>query len=154
MKTYDRIFGAGPRGLLISLLALIAAWKFESLLGFSTICDNALVRWFLFLITLIATLLLVIWSFWSLPPAIRGKTLVTTGAFKYFRHPLYASFLSFFNFGLAILLNNWVYIFWAVMLHGVWHLNIIKEEELMMQEFPKEYVEYCATTGRFVPRLW
>ena len=154
MKTYDRIFGAGPRGFLISLVALIVTWQLESLVGLPVIYDGVLVRWGLFLITLIATLLLVIWSFWSLPPATRGKELITTGAFKYFRHPLYAAFLLFFNFGLAILLNNWIYVFWAFALHGIWHLNITKEEELMKQEFPKEYTEYCAKTGRFVPRLW
>ncbi|BBM87071.1 methyltransferase family protein [Candidatus Uabimicrobium amorphum] len=154
MKTYDRIFGAGPRGFFISLVALAVAWKLEPLVSLPIVCSDVLIRWSMFFIALIATLLLVIWSFWSLPPATRGKELVTTGAFRYFRHPLYAAFLLFFNFGLAILLNNWIYIFWAVALHGIWHLNIIKEEKLMKQEFPKEYTEYCTKTGRFVPRLW
>lgn len=154
MKTYDRIFGAGPRGFLISLVMLIIAWKLEPLVGLPTVCDSMSLRWSLFIIAVIATLILVIWSVWSLPPTARGKLLVTTGALKYFRHPLYAAFLLFFNFGLAIWFNNWIYIFWAIALHGVWHLNIRREEELMKQEFPKEYVEYSAVTGRFVPKLW
>jgi len=154
MNTYERIFGAGPRGFLISLVLLAGAWKLEPLVGLPTIHDNPSVRWSLFLIALIATLLLLVWGIRSLPPTTRGKVLVTSGAFKYLRHPLYAAFLLFFNFGLAILINNWIYIVWAIVLHGVWHLNIRSEEELMKQEFPQEYVEYCATTGRFVPRSW
>ena len=93
------------------------------------------------------------WSVKSLPPAARGKDLVTTGPFRYLRHPLYAALLSCFNFGLAVILNNWIYIVWAVLLHGVWHWNIRSEEELMNQAFPKDYPEYCKVTGRFIPRI-
>ena len=34
----------------------------------------------------------------------RGVRLVTTGAYRYFRHPVYATLLACFDFGLAILL--------------------------------------------------
>lgn len=154
MKTYERIFGAGPRGLLISLVLLGLTWRFESTVGLPTITRSPSVRWFLFTVAVIGTVILVVWSIKSLPPSARGRELVTRGAFKYFRHPLYAAFLSSFNFGLAVLLNNWIYIIWAIALHGVWHLNIISEERLMKRQFPEEYVDYCAKTGRFVPRLW
>jgi protein-S-isoprenylcysteine O-methyltransferase Ste14 len=73
--------------------------------------------------------------------------------FKYVRHPLYAAFLDFFDFGLAVLLNNWIYIIWAVLLHPVWHLLINKEEEDLKKIFPGEYEEYCKNTGRFIPRI-
>ena len=33
MNTYDRIFGTGPRGLLISLALLAVAWHLESMAG-------------------------------------------------------------------------------------------------------------------------
>jgi len=86
-------------------------------------------------------------------PKPRDRKLVTLGAYKYFRHPLYAAFLSCFNFGLAVFLNNWIYVVWAVMLHGVWHWNIGSEEKLMCREFPKEYMEYSKKTGRYVPKI-
>ncbi len=110
-------------------------------------------RWVVFMLTVVATVCLVVWSLQSLPPNTRGKELVTKGAYRYLRHPLYAAFLSCFNFGLAVLLNNWLYIIWAVLLHGVWHCQIESEEKLMRQEFPQEYEEYCQITGRFIPRI-
>ncbi len=153
MNTYERIFGAGPRGFLISLALLALAWQLESVVGLPSITASYVVRWLVFLLTVVGTVLVVVWSLKSLPPATRGKKLVTNGAYRYLRHPLYAAFLSCLNFGLAVLINNWIYIIWAVLLHGVWHWNIESEEKLMRQEFPTEYEEYCQITGRFIPRI-
>ena len=153
MNSYERIFGAGPRGLLIGLALLALAWQLESVVGLPSITASYVARWLVFLLTLVGTVLVVVWSLKSLPPATRGKELVTNGAYRYLRHPLYAAFLSCFNFGLAVLLNNWIYMIWAVLLHGVWHWNIESEEKLMRQEFPKQYEDYCQITGRFIPRI-
>lgn len=154
MNTYERIFGAGPRGLLISLALLALAWQLDSAVGLPKITSSQLFRWVVFGLTAACSLILTVWSLKSLSPAARGKELVTTGVFRYLRHPLYAAFLSCFNFGLAVLLNNWIYVIWAVLLHGLWHWNIGSEEELMRRTFPKDYEKYCRITGRFVPRIW
>ncbi len=153
MNTYERIFGAGPRGLLISLALLALAWQLEATVSLPSIIVSHFARWVVFVLTVVGSIFVVAWSAKSLPPAARGKKLVTTGAYRYLRHPLYAAFLSCFNFGLAVLLNNWIYVIWAVLLHVVWHWNIGSEERLMRREFPKEYVEYCKVTGRFIPRI-
>jgi protein-S-isoprenylcysteine O-methyltransferase Ste14 len=154
MNTYQRIFGAGPRGLLISFALLALAWQLESLVGLPKITSSHLFRWMVFALTAVVSIILALWSVKSLSPAARGKELVTTGAFRYLRHPLYASLLSCSNFGLAVLLNNWIYILWAVLLHAVWHWNVESEEKLLKREFPKEYEEYSKITGRFIPRIW
>ena len=154
MNTYDRLFGAGPRGLAISLSLLLVAWRLEPVVGLPSIVDSAIVRWIIFGLGILGAAGLAAWSFRSLSPADRGVNLVTRGAYRYLRHPVYATLLSSFDFGLAVFLNNWIYLIWALALHPVWHWNIRKEEALMMQAFPDEYPEYCKRTGRFVPRLW
>lgn len=161
MNSYERIFGAGPRGVLFSeaaplasSLALLAvAWQWESVAGLPSITASYLARWGVFVLSVVGAVLIIVWSLKSLPPATRGKKLVTNGAYRYLRHPLYAALVSCFNFGLAVLLNNWIYIIWAVLLQGIWHWNINSEEKLMRQEFPSEYEEYCQVTGRFIPRM-
>ncbi len=153
MNAYDRIFGAGPRGLLISIALLALTRQLESAVGLPNITTHDFLRRVIFVGSIVGSIILALWSVKSLPPAARGKALVTAGAFRYFRHPLYASFLSCSNFGLAVLLNNWIYILWAVLLHRVWHWNIRSEEKLMRQEFSEEYEKYCRVTGRFFPRI-
>ena len=153
MNTYDRLFGSGPRGALIGVLLFIPLYLGEDIVALPEITGNDAFRYISFALFTFITLFIIIWSLKSLPPKERGKKLVTTGAFKYFRHPLYAAFVSFFNFGFAIFMNNWIYVLWTLLMIPVWHLNIRREEELMKKEFGQEYIDYCAKTGRFFVKL-
>ena len=153
MNTYQRIFGTGPRGTVVSTLLLGAAAYLVPVTGLPAVHGVPLVGGISLGVSVALTFALVVWSVKSLPVEARGERLVDTGAFRYFRHPLYAAFLLFFNFGLALYLDNWLYVVWAVAQHPVWHLNIRGEEALMRTAFPGEYERYCAKTGRFFPRL-
>lgn len=154
MNGYQRIFGSGPIGLFISLLLLLFISIFlERNFSHLQITGSYFLRYFILIALSIITVLIILWSIKSLPPTDRGNKLITTGAFKYFRHPLYGAFLSFFNFGLAFFLNNWIYILWAIIQHPIWHWIIDREEELMQKEFPGKYKKYSLKTGRFFPRF-
>jgi protein-S-isoprenylcysteine O-methyltransferase Ste14 len=76
----------------------------------------------------------------------------TTGAFRYLRHPLYASFLLFFV-GLAYWLDHWVFVLWAVTTLPIWYLSAVHEEKLMRRDFP-DYEDHFRRTPRFIPGLW
>lgn len=147
------MFGAGPLGTFISVLLLLASAWLASHFDQLQITAHVGLRFTVFALLSLITLLIVLWSIRSLPPGERGNTLATTGAFRYFRHPLYGAFLSFFNFGLAIFLNNWIFIAWAIVQHPVWHWNVKGEEKLMEKAFPGDYQAYAASTGRFFPRI-
>ena len=119
----------------------------------SPILDDQLVRSSILLLSILITIALVVWSLKSLPARDRGNRLCTDGAFKYVRHPLYAAFLSVFNFGLAIYLNSYIFVLWALLLHPLWHWVVRYEERLMIEIFGDEYAEYQKRTGRFFPKL-
>jgi protein-S-isoprenylcysteine O-methyltransferase Ste14 len=155
MKTTKlaKIFGSGPIGLLISLILLFVAGWLSKRIDFPTISNNQFVLDSIFLVSSLITVGLIVWSVKSLPAADRGNKLCTTGAFKYIRHPLYAAFLSVFNFGLAVYLNSYFFVFWAVLLHPIWHYIIKYEERIMIDIFKEEYVDYQKKTGRFFPKL-
>ena len=112
MHNFQRIFGAGPRGLFLSLVLLGIAWKLKQYMDLPKIHGNSSLGLVIFISLTVLTMATVLWSLKSLTLEKRGEELVTTGAFKYFRHPLYAAFLTFFNFGLAILLDNYIYVIW------------------------------------------
>ena len=150
MNSYDRLFGSGPRGFLIGAVFFIITYLLEDIISLPKITDNDMIRYTVFGISSIITIFIIIWSLKSLPVNKRGKKLVMTGAFKYFRHPLYAAFVSFFNYGFAVLMNNWIYMIWAVMMLPLWHINIKREENLMIKKFGQEYIDYCNKTGRFI----
>jgi protein-S-isoprenylcysteine O-methyltransferase Ste14 len=154
MSIFKRMFGAGFNGLVISLILLYLAFYLKDLINVPKIfSDQIFLRLFIFVLLTVISLIIILWSVFSLNPKLRGITLITTGAFKYFRHPLYAAFLTFFNFGLAILLNNWVFIIWAFLLHPIWHFLVTEEEKSLKEIFPEVYEIYCKKTGRFFPKL-
>ena len=152
MKSYDRLFGSGPLGLVLSVVLFVIAVLLKDKISLPNIFSNSLVIYTIFVLNTFLCLTLAFWGFKSLSPVDRGKKLCTSGAFKYFRHPLYASFLSFFDFGFAVLLNNYIYVIWALLMLPMWHWIIAKEEKLMLQEFQGDYKAYCARTGRFFPK--
>lgn len=154
MNAYQRIFGAGPRGSAISVALFAVAYFVAPIAGLPEVSSHDWFSLAVFGSLAAVTFALIAWSVRSLPPSARGKGLCSSGAFRFFRHPLYAAFLTFFNFGLAVLLNDWIYVAWAVLLHPLWHWNVAAEERLMRSEFPNEYEVYAARTGRFIPRLW
>ncbi|MBT3981008.1 MAG: hypothetical protein HOE90_06615 [Bacteriovoracaceae bacterium] len=151
MTKYQKLFGAGPRGLFLSgLILLILIWKKETV-SIGPILETYSVGLSIFCILTLVTFLIIAWSLKSLPPNFRGERLVQDQAFKFFRHPLYGAFLSFFNFGLAVLLNDYIFMLWAVLLHPLWHWNIMYEEQLMKSKFRDEYSAYAKAVSRFFP---
>lgn len=151
MQSYQRIFGTGPRGTVLSLLTLGLAWFLAPSLDWQPLHAHPNFGLTALLISIVITSAGMAWSLKSLPVEKRGRKLVTSGAFRRVRHPLYASFLLSFNFGLALYLDHWIYIVWAVMQFPIWTINVAEEERLMHDVFGQQYVEYCRRTGRFIP---
>jgi protein-S-isoprenylcysteine O-methyltransferase Ste14 len=82
----------------------------------------------------------------------RPKRVVTTGAFRYVRHPLYlASILTYF--GLAV---STLSLFSLAILAGmfIFYNHIASYEERLLEEkFGEEYREYKKKTGKWVPKI-
>jgi protein-S-isoprenylcysteine O-methyltransferase Ste14 len=150
---FQKTFGSGPIGVVVSLILLFIAYLINRQFYLPLIPDNPLLLDSIFVAAIVLTLVIIAWSLRSLPAADRGNRLCTSGAFRYVRHPLYAAFLSVFNFGLAIWLNSYVYLVWALLLHPVWQYLVLDEERMMIATFGDAYREYEKRTGRFFPRL-
>jgi len=153
MTTYQRIFGTGPRGLAFGLISLALAIWLHTDLALAPLHGAPVVGFVALGIGTMITLSIVVWSLKALPPDKRGRDLVKAGPFAHVRHPLYAAFLVGFDMGLAIYMDGWIFLLWAVLQYPLWHLNITGEERLMEQEFGQDYLDYCETTGRFLPRI-
>ena len=82
----------------------------------------------------------------------RDHTLVTSGPYRWVRHPFYVAF------ALAALANASTTANWFVLATGVCVLLLIsirtsKEESKLVERFGDEYRRFCHRTGRFFPRL-
>ena len=91
---------------------------------------------------------------WSdTPRMMKEQTLITSGPYRFIRHPIYTAFLLILGSTLLISSNWLIGLCWA----GMTILEIISrigfEESLMMEYFGDQYREYMKKTGRIFPKL-
>lgn len=153
MNAYQRIFGSGPFGILCSIALVLPAALAQRALPSGALGIPAPVRWAILAVASLATPAGILWSMRSLPVDQRGRELCIRGAFRWVRHPLYASLLSVGVPGLALFLDHWIWLAWVAAVHLLWHVVIRSEERMMEAEFGEAYRSYARRTGRFVPRV-
>lgn len=92
---------------------------------------------------------------WSdTPRMIRGQALVTHGAYRWIRHPIYGAILLIFGSTLLISSNWLIGLPWLAMTAIEVASRIKFEESLMIEFFGDEYRDYMKKTGRFAPRIF
>ncbi len=82
-----------------------------------------------------------------------GHTLVTHGIYAAIRHPMYAS-QALGALAQALLIQNWLAGPAALLVFlGLYLVRVPLEERMMADHFGERYADYCAQTGRILPRL-
>lgn len=89
---------------------------------------------------------------WSGTPSIKeGHELITSGPYRWVRHPIYTGML------LALIGSSLISGFDLIILiiyYVMFILRIPVEERYMMQLFPDQYPEYKKTTKKLIPFVW
>lgn len=90
---------------------------------------------------------------WSGTPSMKeGHELVTSGPYRFVRHPIYTGITVAF-IGSA-LVNGFAWIIIFVIFTALLLFRIPKEEGYMMQLFPDRYPEYKRRTKALIPFVW
>ena len=91
---------------------------------------------------------------WSdIPRMMQGQNLITSGPYRFIRHPIYTAFLLILG-SLLFISSNWlVGLCWIGMTILEASSRIRFEESLMLEFFGDEYRHYMKRTGRLLPRL-
>ena len=155
-------------GLAVALLASL--WGIAILLplmhmfaGWFRFADYSLATWVGW--TGVATFTMALWLLWrshaDLGSNWRMTTelgqehrLVTSGIFRYMRHPMYSAH---WLWGIAqtLLIQNWLAgLAGLVIFIPVYLLRVRREEQMMLEQFGEEYRVYMGRTGRIIPHLW
>jgi protein-S-isoprenylcysteine O-methyltransferase Ste14 len=93
-----------------------------------------------------------------LSPAVRvqterGQKVISTGPYRYVRHPMYAAIIPYF-LGTALLLGSWYGALFGWVLAGMLAGRAVLEERVLRAELPG-YAEYMAQVKyRFIPHVW
>ena len=102
---------------------------------------------------------LLFWMFRSIGTGIsptvatrREHRLVTSGPYRYIRHPLYSIGTAFF-LAFALMADNWYFAGMAVLAFVLLALRLPNEEAHLIEKFGDDYRRYMKTTGAFLPRI-
>jgi protein-S-isoprenylcysteine O-methyltransferase Ste14 len=81
-----------------------------------------------------------------------GHGLVTSGPYRYVRHPMYTGgFIA--CLGSAIVCGG-AFVFLLVILGSLFLWRVSAEDKLMAQQFPTEYPDYKKRTKALIPFVW
>ena len=108
----------------------------------------------------IVSLPLLIWvqrtlgKYWSTNLQLRKQhILITSGPYRWVRHPMYVALIAFF-IASSLISANWLFILLATVAISGLYIRIGKEEKMMIEEFGDKYSDYMKRTGRLLPHLF
>ena len=78
--------------------------------------------------------------------------LVTSGPYRWVRHPFYSSG-TLFMLANAVAAANWFLALAGVLFFILILIRTQKEEQILLARFGDEYRNYMRQTGRFLPRI-
>jgi protein-S-isoprenylcysteine O-methyltransferase Ste14 len=149
-------------GLRLGALAMfigIVAWMIDPRwMAWSSLPLPAWLRW-LGIASLACSGILLTWTFHNLGKNLtdtvvtrREHSLVTTGPYRYVRHPFYVTIALAF-LGVSLATANWFVALAAAIPLGFLAARTRIEEEKLIERFGDDYRDYMRRVGRFVPRF-
>ncbi len=106
---------------------------------------------------LLTSLLVMTWAASFLVRYVYGRPpnqrpLITTGPYKYVRHPVYLSFV-LFGIGTVLVSLNFLMLVTLSYMAFMAYTYRAEEEKELSQKYGAEYEEYVKSTGGFIPRI-
>jgi protein-S-isoprenylcysteine O-methyltransferase Ste14 len=151
------LFGLRLSALIMSLG--IFAWLIDpQWMAWSSLPLPTWLRWF-GIALLGCAAALVVWTFHNLGKNLtdtvvtrREHSLVTSGPYRYVRHPFYLAF-GLGALGVSLALANWCILLTAFLPMGFLAARTRIEEDKLIDRFGDDYRDYMRRVGRFVPRM-
>ncbi len=82
-----------------------------------------------------------------------GK-LVTKGIYRYFRHPIYASWIIFFVPGIILIKGSLLGLTIPFFMYFIFKILIKNEEDYLERKFGEKYLQYKKRVGTIFPKLF
>ena len=146
----------GDAGQLIFLAFFLVVWVGDSFfLRKSTFLADS-VPLYIRLVILVLSLMTATFLYMSGHVVVshehRPTDVVSTGAFRYVRHPLYLGCILFY-LGLAVSTVSLFSLALLVLIFVFYNYIAGYEEELLVQRFGERYSSYKKSTGKWVPGI-
>ena len=156
MKEENGEHPSGDSGQLVLLVAFLIVWVADSFfLRISTFLSDyisLIIRLVTMSLALIAAVYLIRSGHVVVNHEQRPSGVVSTGAFRYVRHPLYLGSILFY-LGLAVSTTSLFSLMLVVVIFLFYNYIASYEEKIMEEQFDEEYRGYKKRTGKWVPMI-
>jgi len=146
----------GDSGQLILLILFLLIWVVDSFLSQISTFLSGYVSLYIRLVILGLILVTAVYLIRSGHVVVSHKQrpsgVVSTGAFRYVRHPLYLGSIMFY-LGLSVSTASLFALVLVVVIFLFYNYLSSYEEKLMENRFSVEYGNYKKRTGKWVPRI-
>ncbi|MBT3337208.1 MAG: isoprenylcysteine carboxylmethyltransferase family protein [Anaerolineae bacterium] len=146
-------------GGLILWFSLIGYLIYPPVLEWSKVGLSEWVRW-LGVGLGTTTVALIYWMFRSIgtgiTPTVATRSehqLITSGPYRWIRHPLY-TFGTLFFLSFSLIVDSWFLALMAIFAIIALSVRLPKEESFLIEKFGDEYRTYMKKTGKYLPKLW
>jgi protein-S-isoprenylcysteine O-methyltransferase Ste14 len=76
--------------------------------------------------------------------------LITSGPYAFSRNPMYVGWDAIY-LGVALIVNSvWIIILFPLVIAAIHYLDVLKEEQLLKEQFGEEYLDYQARVRRYL----
>lgn len=149
------VFGIGPRIAISGVISFVAAWQIGMRWGgFDYWFVPHVVRIAFGIVLLAVGLYLWLDAVGLIVTRFKSGNLITEGAYRFVRNPMYSGFIVFIVPGISLLLNNLVIILSSIVMMFVFKVNIYEEEQYLRQTFGVAYEKYVSKVKQIVPFVW
>jgi len=154
MKEENGEHPSGDSGQLVLLVAFLIVWVADSFfLRISTFLSDyisLIIRLVILSLALIAAVYLICSGHVVVSHEQRPPGVVSTGAFRYVRHPLYLGSILFY-LGLAVSTASLFSLVLVVVIFLFYNFIAGYEEKILEKRFSEEYRRYKKITAKWVP---
>ena len=147
------IFGIGPLLIFAGGISLSLVIGAQFHYGYTVSLGNSFRPFFIVIGLFLGIMGIYFWfaSFVLVSRGFLSHKLVTSGVYRYSRHPLYAAFIVFLVPAAAFILDNLFVLLATLVMVLVFKLKISKEEEYLEKEFGDEYQRYIKQVPQLIP---
>ncbi|MBU2700140.1 protein-S-isoprenylcysteine O-methyltransferase Ste14 [Sporomusaceae bacterium BoRhaA] len=154
MQKNNSVWGVGPKIVTSTLVYLALTLYIDEIFHCFAIVSEKIFMLY-FLSGILITIGLVIWVIAARTIFMMYKldSLYKGGLYSFCRHPLYANFILILVPGLCLLTNSWIVFTTPFFMYLAFKYFIKEEEQCLIKQFGKTYIEYKEKVNSIVPKF-
>lgn len=149
-----QFFSRLPKALLGNILIMVAALVISQLVGGPQIYIEKSSAIIIFFAALVLFIAILFWTIKTHKENPQANSFITSGPYRYSRHPIPATIIFILNPAFGVLFRYWLMVLASILIYFIWKKYTEIDEIELYENFRPAYQKYAQSTGQFFPNLY